>query len=1023
MAKVPLIDSRDMNMLVKKMKAMVPFYTPEWKFSVNEHDPGSALFMSFAEMYAGLINRFNRVPEKNFIAFLNMLDLKLLPAQPAVAPLSFKLSTGAAESVLVPAGIQVAASVADVEGPVIFETMKNMLATPASLNGAFNISTKHDIITRVSDGIFGDPREAETTEATAFGFFAEENLQEHVFYISHADLFNVNSPSMITLQFHNTRQTYKEKLILEGLSRPDYVQWQYWGEIGGVTGWHDFEQSTLKGDKLILCKNRTGWLTETEVNGVNGRWLRCTGLSANMEALREVEIDSIKLCVDYFDPATDNLGIAPDMQFYNDLPLDQYGIYPFGEFFVLYDTFYIASREVFSKKGAEVTLNFDCEIRELVFATGAEPEIKWKLIMKKSDFAKKEPLKKTIAKVSWEYWNGTGWLKLLSDAESEAIFTEGDGRRTITFKCPQDMSESWVNNQENYWIRARVTKIDNLLAASMVYRTPNIGAISLKYRFNECDCLVDRCLTFNDMEYREQSEFCRQAGSAFPVFYSQDCTQPAFYLGFDRPPVSGPISIYFSITEQVAAEGNPPPIEWQYLKSDGGRLEWAKLKVDDRTNHLSQSGTVVFAGPPDYAEHGFFGSGPYWIRLVNTDAQFDILEGKAVRPKLNHIYMNTTLAVQQESAPIELLGPVEGQPNKEFALAKAPIINEELWVNELRDLTEAERNRLAAGPGIITEAVKDDYGHVIEFWVKWQVVEDIFDSGANDRHYIVDRAMGKIQFGDGNHGKIPPSFKENGIKVQYKIGGGTKGNVKAFEIASLHSPVAFIHEVFNPEPAKGGSDMEVIAKAIKRGPQQIRHRQRAVTAEDFEDLARQSSRSIAKVKCLPNFNSRGEREHGWVTVVILPESEGSYERPSPELKMQVQSYLAERAVNTVVSAGRLRVTEPVYMEISIYAILTAENMDIVSVVENTAVDRLNHFMDPLRGGYDGAGWEIGQQPHISMFYSLLKAIPGVNFVEKVSMTVKILIDGQAEEIDPAKLTGLPHVLVVNGKHKVDVLST
>lgn len=1021
LAKAPVIDPRDVNMLVQKMAEMVPFYTPEWHFSITDHDPGSALFMSFAEMFAGLVNRFNRVPEKNFIAFLNMLDFNLLPAQPSTAPITFTLSTGATEPVLVPAGTQVAASIPEEETPILFETVRNMLVIPSRLTGAYNINTKRDRITRVPDLVFADPREAEKTEVNLFDCYTENNLQEHIVYISHADLLNITSPSAITLEFGNTGQTYKLKQIMAAFSEPEFVHWQYWAELEETPGWYDFDECLLKENKLVLIKNRAGWLKETEVNGITGLWVRCTGLAANVETLHDVEIDSIRMSVDYYDPDTDNAGITPEMLFYNDLPLDMRDINPFGEFFVLYDSFYVASHEVFSKKGAEITLSFDCEIREMELSTGAEQDVNWKLIMKKSDFAKKEPLKKSVTKVSWEYWNGTGWLKLPTASAADEIFA-GDGKKTITFTCPMDIQEAWVNNQINYWIRARIIKVENMLAASLIYCVPFISSICLHYGYDGCNCLVDRCLSLNDLEYKDWTENCKQTGAAFYPFYSQKCKLPAFYMGFDMPPAGGPISMYFSITEQAASESTPRT-EWEYLRDNNGNFEWAKLKVNDNTKHMTQSGTVIFAGPPDFGRKQFFGSGPCWIRIINSDGKFDLLPETVRWPKLNHILMNTAWVIQQESTEKEILGPVEGQPNKKFTLAKSPILTEEVWVNELSDLTEDERDRLANDEIIATEIVRDNYGHILEFWVKWDFVEDFYDSGSNDRHYAVDRAMGEIRFGDGILGKIPPAFQDYGIKVNYKIGGGARGNVSPFTITNLQSPIAFINEVYNSEQAKGGCDMEIVEKAVKRGPEMIKHQNRAVTAEDFENLARQSSRSIAKVKCLPNFNNYGQKEYGWVTIVILPESAGDFARPSPELRQQVQNYIAERTSNTVAFSECLKVIEPVYMEISIFSILIAENMDIVTVIENQALEKLNSYLDPLRGGFDGTGWDIGQQPHISMFYSLLKEIPGVNFVEKVSMTVRTLTDGQAIETDPAKLAGLPHILVVNGKHKVDVLAT
>jgi hypothetical protein len=63
----PKIDKRDFEHLLKEIKSLVPFYTPEWKPS--EKDVGFALVKIFSHMLGIIIQRLNRAPEKNFSLF------------------------------------------------------------------------------------------------------------------------------------------------------------------------------------------------------------------------------------------------------------------------------------------------------------------------------------------------------------------------------------------------------------------------------------------------------------------------------------------------------------------------------------------------------------------------------------------------------------------------------------------------------------------------------------------------------------------------------------------------------------------------------------------------------------------------------------------------------------------------------------------------------------------------------------------------------------------------------------------
>ena len=54
----------------------------------------------------------------------------------------------------------------------------------------------------------------------------------------------------------------------------------------------------------------------------------------------------------------------------------------------------------------------------------------------------------------------------------------------------------------------------------------------------------------------------------------------------------------------------------------------------------------------------------------------------------------------------------------------------------------------------------------------------------------------------------------------------------------------------NLEPARGGVDAETLASLRQRGPRAIRHHDRAVTIEDYEDLAMLASPEVARAKCV-----------------------------------------------------------------------------------------------------------------------------------------------------------------------------
>jgi len=1009
----PIIDSRDLKSLMKKMKEIYPYYTPEWRFSPEDPDPGTALFMIFAQMFTETIKRFNRVPTKNYMAFLNLLELSLLPSRPASAFLSFKLSTGADKPVLIPAGTQILAESANEAEAIVFETEKNTVLTPASIVDAYMATRQEDIISRIQEEFWADPRNIEKPALKLFDFSQTENIQEHSLFIAHKDLLNIENHALIEVEILNSRKHFKEEYYCRQLADAENIEWAY----GSGDEWVTFDEVSSLDNRLLLRKTRMEAIAEREVLGINSRWIKCRIKNTKIEELNHIDIDELSIKAKYLDDE-ERKGLAPDRTFFNDIEVDINGAYPFGEFFGLYDTFYLASQEAFSKKEADISLEFSLREVENILADAPKPDVNWKMIMRDSDFKEHEPLQAYVLRVSWEYWNGSGWVKLFNNKEYEEIFANPtETEKHIRFQCPKDMEETFVNDQLNYWIRLRVLSIHNIFAANVVYRSPWIENISLKYEYPGISLPLQQCISYNNLEYlNHRADLIKNR--PFKPFAAVDTEDPAFYLGFDQAPIKGPIAIFFSIRRQKQLKDELPFMEWEYLKKSRDRLEWAKLTTIDESNSLTESGLLHFIGPQDFARAKLFGKNLFWIRLLSPNGRLENKQDNNPLPIINGIYLNASRAVQQKSILREMLESANSEVFKKYQLKNSPVISVELWVDEEGHLSTEEKRLLYENELSEVREVKDEFGNSQKFWVRWERVDDFLESDSESRHYTIDYSVGEIAFGDGKNGKIPPSSGVDNIEVNYKTGGGLKGNIEAFEICRLQNSIAFVDEVFNPEPSAGGCNMETLQEGLKRGPQIIKHHNRAVSAGDFEWLARQATQNIARVKCLPNTNLQGERETGCITLVVLPKGGNKGRRVFPEVKQEVQKYILERTAGNLLFPGKINIIEPVYLEISIYAIIGIKDMEAMAIIEQEAIKKLDDFLDTPEDDLSKKGWEIGQYPHISVFYTLLKSISSVNYVENVSMTVIKIEDGNRTEIDPERILEIAHGIVVNGKHRI-----
>ena len=78
MLPTPNLDDRRFQDIVDEARRLIPRYCPEWT-DHNLSDPGITLIELFAWMMDMLLYRLNRVPDKNFVTFLDLIGVRLLP--------------------------------------------------------------------------------------------------------------------------------------------------------------------------------------------------------------------------------------------------------------------------------------------------------------------------------------------------------------------------------------------------------------------------------------------------------------------------------------------------------------------------------------------------------------------------------------------------------------------------------------------------------------------------------------------------------------------------------------------------------------------------------------------------------------------------------------------------------------------------------------------------------------------------------------------------------------------------------
>src|ERR1041385_5841393 len=148
----PVIDPRKASDLFRSLREMVPHYTREWP-AKDDDDPGVALLKIFSFIGEGVISRLNRAPDRNFLAFLDLLGIRLLQARPARVPVSFLVAKGIDVPFIVDSRSQVSAPpTGERQEDLPFETLTPLLVIPSTLASLIAVDPEADAIFKPPPG-------------------------------------------------------------------------------------------------------------------------------------------------------------------------------------------------------------------------------------------------------------------------------------------------------------------------------------------------------------------------------------------------------------------------------------------------------------------------------------------------------------------------------------------------------------------------------------------------------------------------------------------------------------------------------------------------------------------------------------------------------------------------------------------------------------------------------------------------------------------------------------------------------
>ncbi|SEP26627.1 putative baseplate assembly protein [Halogranum amylolyticum] len=527
------------------------------------------------------------------------------------------------------------------------------------------------------------------------------------------------------------------------------------------------------------------------------------------------------------------------------------------------------------------------------------------------------------------------------------------------------------------------------------------------------DAAVDRVVVDHVGGRVDNSVVNDTEGMGFLAFGPDATAGSQLYLGFDDDPfpeVGAPGDPSPRVALGVAYDdrGLPTPathgeepstfdpsveLAWEFCvdydrwyANDG----WDPLPVVfDGTNHLYESGSVVFERPAE-SDVGVPAPGApdptrswparpgvildddrarYWLRCVVE------VGGYEIPPRLSAVALNVVPAVHRRTVHNETLTRADGRaettahPGQVFEFDDAPVLEADIAV--------------VPGPA---DAAAVDPAELADPANVWHAVKSFDGQGPEARVFLLDTMDGRLTFGDEVAGAVPTAGSSV-VATRTVYGGGSAGNV------SPTVPWQFVDEeladvsVSPFSDATGGTDAETVKAALARVRRDLQLPYRAVTADDYRAVAKRTpglrfGRAHATVVSAAD-DPDACTDRGEVRVVVVPYGTHPQPVPSAGFLDAVRCHLAKHALVT----DRVTVHPPSYVGVGVSAVVSLAPTAAVAERTVAITEALEAFIHPL-SGFDGDGWPFGRSVYRSELHEVIEAVEGVDCVVDLSVTAR-----------------------------------
>ncbi|MEY2497299.1 MAG: hypothetical protein QOD12_855 [Verrucomicrobiota bacterium] len=234
------------------------------------------------------------------------------------------------------------------------------------------------------------------------------------------------------------------------------------------------------------------------------------------------------------------------------------------------------------------------------------------------------------------------------------------------------------------------------------------------------------------------------------------------------------------------------------------------------------------------------------------------------------------------------------------------------------------------------------------------------------------------------------AVEANAVEVQFQDHGNDPAHLtsalEAGKIAKLKNGLAPVKTVQQPYASFGGAPVEADNDFYRRVSERLRHKERCITAWDYERIILEAFPRVHKVKCIPHAREGGWLAPGHVLVIVVPDlrNKNAMDPLQPKVDANTISRITEFVGRRTGMQVQVKVKNPSYQKIQLDFKVQFRTGNEFNYYSEQLKQQLIEFLSPWAFASD-RDISFGGKIYKSIVLDFVEDLPPVDYITDFKM--------------------------------------